>query len=472
MSTNKVDFAPNLTFVSITGPTLDNASAKAMRVHTTRANFARRRQRLVREYADQKESTARAQPRQAEEDYQTMGRNQVVKIRLPVLSHPGLDRKLNNNDAFFINHLTQAMGRLHLLTNVPASDTASAVMQSDWARFLPDPTMLDVSLYFARLVYTERLRLHAAQFTVDAYKGRAIRSVREHLNGGPKGLSDSLIAAVLVLTVMDQALGNIEAWKIHITGLLQIVTVRSRNSKYPPAQWIPRTISRTAMQGLLLFTRHDVTLLAAIEKTGIFDTMFSAPAKKAAYLILTNAETVAVLHYTDVRDRQLPTSEDLYIRRIIKSLDTAIQLNSTAYPAEAFLTAIALSVKIFLETVLRCTTNTDSDLENTSVQLMEVLQKPEQQLCSALALCSSLELVFWQSTMGAIAASNAQTKSFYIWRLERITAALALKSWHDSLTILQRFFWIPSIFSGPCYQILSKVLRSEGHTNVYRDFYN
>lgn len=95
------------------------------------------------------------------------------------------------------------MGKLHLVANIPASDTALAVTQSDWARFLPDPTMLDVSLCFARQVYAARLQHHALQFFADTYKGRAIRSVRERLNGGPNGLGDSLVAAILILTVLD-----------------------------------------------------------------------------------------------------------------------------------------------------------------------------------------------------------------------------------------------------------------------------
>jgi hypothetical protein len=44
--------------------------------------------------------------------------------------------------------------------------------------------------------------------------------------------------------------------------------------------------SRTIMQGLLILTRHDVTLLRMIEKTGIFDTMVSAPAKETANLVV------------------------------------------------------------------------------------------------------------------------------------------------------------------------------------------
>lgn len=225
--------------------------------------------------------------------------------------------------------------------------------------------------------------------------------------------------------------------------------------------------SSTLLQGLLLLARHDVTLLTSVEKTGIFNTMFSPPAKKATYLILKDAEQVAAFQYAYVPSKKSLASEQLLcIDRIIKSLETAIEVNSTAYPREAFLTAIALSIKIFLQTVLRYTTNPEEDSESTAVQLMEIFQRPDQQLPSSLALCSSLESVFWQTMMGAIAAPDARTKSFFNSRLEKITAAMALTSWHDASTILERFFWIPFIFSAPGCQILSGMLHPRDHADV------
>lgn len=189
--------------------------------------------------------------------------------------------------------------------------------------------------------------------------------------------------------------------------------------------------------------------------------MFSDPGNKAAHIVIANAEEVAALQYTYGRNKQLLISEQLCLLRIIKSLDSAIQLNSTAYTREEFLTAIALSLKIFLETVLRSTTNAECHFENAAVQLVGGFQECEQQLCaSSLGLCSSSESVFWQTMMGAIAAPNPQTKSFYTSRLQRITIALALTSWRDALLILQRYFWIPSIFSAPGRQILSEILHS------------
>lgn len=220
------------------------------------------------------------------------------------------------------------------------------------------------------------------------------------------------------------------------------------------------------MQGVLLLARHDVTVLNTVEKTGIFDTMFSAPAKKAAYLILETAEQVTALQQKHAPNKRLDTGEQSHLHRIIRSLDTAIQLDRTSYPREAFLMAIALSIKIFLEIVLRCTADTDDGPGDAAVQLMEVFQRPELQLPSSLALCSSLESLFWQTMMGVIASPDDQTRSFFMSRLDRIIVALALTSWHDATVILQRYFWIPSVFSGPGYHVFSKLLHSHDHTGI------
>lgn len=104
MSANEVDFGSNLTFVSTTGPTLDNASARIIRAHITRANFARRRQRLVREYTDQRDHAVRLESLQAKGDGQATDRDRLVDIQLPSSSLLGLEQNLNRNDAFFINH--------------------------------------------------------------------------------------------------------------------------------------------------------------------------------------------------------------------------------------------------------------------------------------------------------------------------------------------------------------------------------
>lgn len=95
------------------------------------------------------------------------------------------------------------MEKLYLVADIPESDTAFAPTHSDWARYLRDPTMLDVSLYFARHVYTARQQNQSVQLIVDTYKGKAIQSVRERLNYGSDGVTDSLVAAIMTLIIID-----------------------------------------------------------------------------------------------------------------------------------------------------------------------------------------------------------------------------------------------------------------------------
>lgn len=193
--------------------------------------------------------------------------------------------------------------------------------------------------------------------------------------------------------------------------------------------------------------------------------MFSIPAKKSAYLILDNAEQLTVFQNMYVSGKGLDESGQEHLSRVTKSLNAAIQLDPATYPREAFLTATAVSMKLFLEIVLCCSTDTEENPGNTAVQLMEVFQRPEQQLPSSLALCSSLESLLWQTMMGAIAAPDDRTKRFFMSRMDRVTAAMGLTSWHDALVSLQRFFWIPSIFSDPGYRIFSKLMQSQGHVS-------
>jgi hypothetical protein len=95
------------------------------------------------------------------------------------------------------------MAKLNILTNIEHSDEAVTATEANWNRSLADPTMLDVTLYFARLVYTFRMQGYAVQFAITAYRGRAIRSIRERVGAPTERLNDELLAAILVISVLD-----------------------------------------------------------------------------------------------------------------------------------------------------------------------------------------------------------------------------------------------------------------------------
>lgn len=206
-----------------------------------------------------------------------------------------------------------------------------------------------------------------------------------------------------------------------------------------------------------MFTQHHAASVPNIDRTSLVDPIFLGPTREAAILLQANVEDIARFHHSYIPGKRLSNIELMHVRDIIKSIDHAVQLNKFGCSEAEFLTAKALSIKIYLAIVLRNTTSDEEDIEATAVQLLEVLQQPQQQV-SPLTLCATLGSLFWQTMMGAIGACAPRTVLFYKSRLRKIIIPLALKDWDDALNVLQRLFYIPSIFSEPAQRIFSEVV--------------
>lgn len=219
------------------------------------------------------------------------------------------------------------------------------------------------------------------------------------------------------------------------------------------------------MQGLLLFTRHDNTVLSTIEQTGVFDSMFSASGKEAAHIILPIAEQLDILRHAHSHSDGV-TSNTSHLESLMESLDAAVTLSAAGHAREAFLTAIALSMKMFLTPLIRLCKSTTEDPASTALRLMDTVQAYET-VCpfSGLVLCSSLCLRFWQAMMGAITSTDDQIKRFFIHRLGPMADALALTNWKEASNVLQRLFWIPSIFAEEGCKVYEEVRKLQRTVN-------
>ncbi|KPI34551.1 uncharacterized protein AB675_7403 [Cyphellophora attinorum] len=437
----------DLTFVSMTGPTLNESSAKAMRAHTTRANFRKRRHRLVQEYLDQKAKSA------------PPGTGMATPTTPDTRPPQVLSGIMLKDDASLINYLTHEMEKLYPATGRVGGDQSSSRMHSHWVSLLSDPAMRNVSLYFATQVYMERLRLHTEQFLVSAAKGTALQSLGDRLNGFSGECPDSLIAAILTLTVLDQVLGNISGWQIHLSGLIQIVAARSQDAtQSATVSWTDDVIARAVMQGLLLFDRHDPSLMPWVESTGVFDTCFSAPGKEAAYLILLVARRLNAAQSGCVRTGTHFTADIPQPESMMEALNEAIDLSRKGYSREAYLTALALSMKLSLAAMLPTDPAADDSTVTAVSQLLDAVQAYEVDCPFAgLILCSSLGLRLWQSIMGAISASEPTTKQTFVRRLGPICDAMGIQSWEDATSVLQKLFWVPSILDAAGHRVYLEV---------------
>lgn len=200
------------------------------------------------------------------------------------------------------------------------------------------------------------------------------------------------------------------------------------------------------MQGLLLFTRRDSSILPMMMKTGVFRTMFSGRAEAASCQLLQLMDRTFALQQRYLASRQLAARDQDRCCEIRMDLERLIRLTRQS-EHEAFIAGLALAIELFLQQVLCGEIIDNTKTQLAAAQLMEIMKQPEQQLCSSLALCSSLESVFWQTMLGAIAATQEGVRAFYISRLKLIVVALALSRWQDAEVILCRYLWVPDKLS-------------------------
>jgi hypothetical protein len=181
------------------------------------------------------------------------------------------------------------------------------------------------------------------------------------------------------------------------------------------------------------------------ETTGVFQSMFSDGGAKAVNTILVVASEMFKLHMGNQTTRK-PQLVNMIVRLV-----TVKQAISTGIQGEAFLTAIALAMIIYLDFILSSYHDSDSSRADSASDLMKIMQQPDTQECSCR------ELTFWQLTMGALGAGDDATKSWYLAMLRRAAAVFPITTGEEAMVVLQRYFWFDSVFAVPCSSIFSEV---------------
>jgi hypothetical protein len=212
------------------------------------------------------------------------------------------------------------------------------------------------------------------------------------------------------------------------------------------------------MQGLLLFDRHESTILTYVENTGVFDTVFSSPGKEAAYLILLVARQLNAAQLGYVRTGTHFTPDVPQPESLMEALNEAIDLSRKGYSREAYLTALALSMKLAMAAMQPTDPAVDDSTAIAVSHLLDAVQAYEVDCPFAgLILCSSLGLRLWQSMMGAISAFDPSVKQTFVKRLGPICDAMGVQSWEDATSVLQKLFWVPSIFDAAGHAVYLEV---------------
>jgi hypothetical protein len=90
-------------------------------------------------------------------------------------------------------------------------------------------------------------------------------------------------------------------------------------------------------------------------------------------------------------------------------------------------------------------------LSQLATQLSQTLGPP------SIRNCASLEIVFWQHMIGAVAAAGTPARERFLTYLRKFVPALQLRSWDDAQNLLRRFFWIDGILSASGREIWNQL---------------
>lgn len=118
---------------------------------------------------------------------------------------------------------------------------------------------------------------------------------------------------------------------------------------------------------------------------------------------------------------------------------------------------LCISITIFLCLIRPRRTTDPTLLSRLAVTLMKALISPK------IRFRSSIDMIFWQYTIGAIAATGTPARQYFMYYLRELVPKLNLNSWDDSKKILKMFFWLDDVLSVPCREIWDEL-------ESFRDF--
>ncbi|KAH8811533.1 hypothetical protein F5884DRAFT_782478 [Xylogone sp. PMI_703] len=434
---------PNLTFITTTGPKLDNNDRKVVKGYTTRVNFTRRRQKR----AAVDSACLHSKPHQMilESQQSDTPEEQSTSITLSNASSsptpPLWSNTMVDENTFFIGYLFDS-SRPILFQDDTVDALVNNFKESDWLELISsEQALLEATLYLAANLYAKRNWSKSDVSAVNFHKGQAIRIINERLNSPSTSLSDGIISAVFTLAMSDRVAGDYYSSRVHMNGLEQMLQIRFTTPQYQPAPWLTNLLLSTAVSNAAishnLYRQKDFTTAA--------DSFNGAPndVTTAAMVTISNiAKAVSRMQSCNTLDQN--AALNYFILEIEELL---IAQSGLQFPHElSSVNCILIASKIFLERLVHYPDEAAYE-EEQAIRLMDALKAP------SVHLCSSLDVAFWLFMMGAILHSELETHDWYITMLRKVSHAQHLMTWEEALDILRKFFWVEHIFWSPCYSV-------------------
>ncbi|KAM0812191.1 hypothetical protein AB5N19_14508 [Seiridium cardinale] len=207
----------NFMFLNATGtPELSPFAAKRMRSHITRSNFAKRRQRILRD-AETGEAETRLDDETARQQVNKPSRRSVGSAKALVAdtlrSPPSADRY----------YYAEFLARLWSLVFLDGRTYPNTAEEAAWISFLvSEPALIESSMVVGARYWSPDL---FCQQLAEVYSSRAANLIVQRIQSG-RAHADAVIGAVLTMAFGERLAHNDLAWNVHIDGVAQLIRER------------------------------------------------------------------------------------------------------------------------------------------------------------------------------------------------------------------------------------------------------
>ncbi|KAL3440351.1 hypothetical protein BJX65DRAFT_300536 [Aspergillus insuetus] len=381
-----------LTFLNTTGSsTLSQPTLKQMRAHITKANFAKRRQRIAGTVSSQSRKKSKRKS----------------NTELAILRGPTSGGDIG------------ALYKLQEFVYLEGRHAPDGPSEAAWFNLIAsDPALVEASMAVAVQQWSPDI---SWQCQAHDHMGKAVNLIKQAIMS-TKSSTDGVLGAVFTMALGAALADDRFAWKIHIDGLTHIIRDRESRLADSLPSWVIDFVVQDSINGILGFPRiwhpsvinalshyHDQRLskLAALcdgvsRLKGMVDSHHEH-ALDSVLVAQAIEEPLAQLHY---EARTLRTSDKIHIEAAARAIEIVLHLLWPTHSA-AYLTLLAS-------------------------ELRGVMQR------FPIKGCPYMHMTCFQLMVGAIAAERGSPAR--TWFVDRISIAvrwMQLRGWPEPLRLLQ-----------------------------------
>ncbi|KAI1321867.1 hypothetical protein F5Y16DRAFT_388339 [Xylariaceae sp. FL0255] len=410
----------NFTFITaVDGPTLSEASAKRIRGHVTRANFAKRRE--TRGLNTTLEQRATRKIICTTERRDSSGSPDAV---LPLL--PTTPTQASSAQPALKNFICQYLPMIWSQLFLDGSKYPLNEEEAAWASLLAS----DHALAESSLAIGARHLLPAESYE-DLYSdlsSRVTKTIISRLNSD-QALSDAVLATVMTMAFGECLVHNRRAWAVHIEGGVQLIRERIARGLPAMAPWVRDLLVMDTVNDVFGFPRfYHKNIIKVLRTTN--DAQYQPLIRIAAL-----CEDLVGLRVSISEARKSSWDSDSLFRLIVEPIG-ALLVAARALREDKNESVRAASIAIELVIYLSWSPaaawmNLTAITEELKEAMRRVLGRP----------CAYMDLTSCQLILGAVAAEEgSSTRTWFTDKLQSASRSLSSRGWDGALNILEGGF--------------------------------